>query len=134
MKSGALGFDLASVEALRTYIPALFFLACTCVVWFFRLLYVWKPTRTLLDFLSRPFRPFLTLDDVAEYDSSIEPTEVPSIERKSLRILCFIQAAGWIFWSVLCGINGAWVTELLGTALMGLSWVGSCFLSVARLI
>jgi hypothetical protein len=127
--STGLGVDLANVDLLRTYFPAIFSLVCTCFVWLLRALNTWKPTRSLLDVLSLPLRPFLTLDDVADYDSSTKRVEIPSIEGKCLRFLCFTQVAGWVFWTVIqCGnANGVRLIELAGPALMGLSWVRRYF-------
>lgn len=136
-----LGVDLASVEALRTYIPALFCISSTCIILAFWSLHIWKPTRALLNVLGRPFRPFLTLNDVAEYESSIKPSEIPAIEGKCLRILCFTQAVGWVFWTVLCGVDVERdrLVQLVGVAFMGLSWVRNClqmilFLTLSRQI
>jgi hypothetical protein len=123
MTFGLLGANLATVDLLRTYIPACFFLTCTGIVWCFALLNLWKPTRTLFEFLGRPFWSFLTLDDIAEYETSIKPPESPSIEIKSLRILCFIQAAGWTLWTVLSVVERAQLVSLAGLVLLALSWV-----------
>jgi hypothetical protein len=125
MKSGMPSNDLAGVDVLRTYVPAIFFLTCTCIVYFVRTLCLWEPTRALLGVFSRPFQSFLTLDDISEYNSSIKRVEVPAIEGKWLRALCFTQAVGWVFWAITCTTNGGRVLELAGPALLALSWVGS---------
>ncbi|KAJ1310996.1 hypothetical protein OPQ81_009504 [Rhizoctonia solani] len=122
MKPDTPGIDLARIDVLGTFIPALFFLLCTFIVYLIRVLYLWKPTRTLLHLFSRPFQSFLTLDDISEYNSSIKPIEVPSIEGKCLRILCFTQAVGWVFWATLCVVNGSKLFELAGPVLLALSW------------
>ncbi|CAE6522225.1 unnamed protein product [Rhizoctonia solani] len=123
MKFGVPGIDLAKVDLLRTYIPALFFLTCTFVVCFVRALCTWKPTRTLLGFFSRPFRSFLTLDDISEYNSSIKRIVVSPVEGKCLRVLCFTQAVSWVFWATLCVINGDRFLVLAGPMLLAFSWV-----------
>ncbi|KAF8609489.1 P-loop containing nucleoside triphosphate hydrolase protein [Ceratobasidium sp. AG-I] len=121
--SGGLGIDLASIEALRTFIPAIFSLTCTGVLLLSYLLNLWKPTRALFDFLGRPFRPFLTLDDVAEYEPSLEKIEVPLVEITFLRTLCFIQTIGWLFWTVFSLANGTQYRSLIGFALISLAWL-----------
>ncbi|CAE6425291.1 unnamed protein product [Rhizoctonia solani] len=123
MKFGMPGTDLASIDLLETYIPALFFLTCTTIVYLARALYIWKTTRALLNFFSRPFRSFLTLEDISEYNSSIKRVELPPAEGKSLRILCFTQAIGWVFWATICVVNGGKPSELAGPVLLALSWV-----------
>ncbi|CAE6419815.1 unnamed protein product [Rhizoctonia solani] len=123
MKSGMPSIDLAGVDVLRTYIPATFFLTCICIVYFVRALCLWKPTRALLGFFSRPFQSFLTLDDISEYNSSIKRIEVPVVEGQCLRALCFAQAIGWVFWAIICLVSGRKLLELVGPALLALSWV-----------
>ncbi|CAE6461261.1 unnamed protein product [Rhizoctonia solani] len=123
MKSGMPTIDPAGVDVLRTYVPATFLLTCVFAIYFIRILSFWKPTRALLGFFSRPFQSFLTLDDISEYNSSIKRIEVPAIERKCLRALCFIQAVGWVCWAVLCIINGGGLSQLMGPALLAFSWI-----------
>ncbi|CAE6532095.1 unnamed protein product [Rhizoctonia solani] len=123
MKFGSPSIDLASVDVLETWIPALFFLACTCSVYLVRALCSWKPTRTHLGFFSQPFRSFLTLDDISEYSSSIKRIEVSPIEGKCLRVLCLTQAVGWVFWAILCVVNGGRPLGVAGPVLLALSWV-----------
>lgn len=121
--TGGLGIDLASTESLRTFIPATFSLACNSILLLFFLLNLWKPTRTLFEFLGRPFRPFLTLDDVAEYEPSLKKLEVNAVEIKCLRVLCFVQTVGWSFWTALSIANGTEHILLVGLILVTLSWV-----------
>ncbi|CAE6434528.1 unnamed protein product [Rhizoctonia solani] len=123
MKLGTPGIDLASVDVLETWTPALFFLACTSAVYLTRVLCAWKPTRFLLGFFSRPFRPFLTLDDISEYNSSIKRNEVSPIEGKCLRVLCFLQTVGWVFWATFGVVNGGKLLTLAGPVLLALSWI-----------
>lgn len=121
--SGRLGVDLASIEALRTFIPAVFSLSCAGISLLSYVFNLWKPTRSLFEFLGRPFRPFLTLDDVAEYEPSLKKIEVPSIETISLRVLCFIQTIGWLSWTALSIANGVQHGSLIGSILISLAWV-----------
>ncbi|KAG8691671.1 hypothetical protein FRC11_013282 [Ceratobasidium sp. 423] len=123
MKFGVPGIDLANIDVLRTYLPALFLLTCTLIVYFVRALCTWKPTRTLLGFFSHPFRSFLTLDDISEYNSSIKLIEVSPVEGQCLRVLCFTQAVGWVFWATFCVVNGGRLLGLAGPVLLALSWV-----------
>ncbi|CAE6506129.1 unnamed protein product [Rhizoctonia solani] len=123
MKFGTLGIGLASIDVLETWTPALFFLACTFTVYLIRALCTWKPTRSLLGFFSRPFQSFLTLDDISEYNTSIKRIEVTSTEGKCLRVLCFIQTVGWVFWATLGVVNGGKLLKLAGPVLLAVSWV-----------